>query len=109
MKRGQASCDKVEVGGHTSCWPSSSFGTGVFERMPAPGNDAAMLAMENAVSRRSSPKPGRDEFHAYVNYAFGTETNEEMYGYEQWRQDRLLALKDKYDPQRRFSFYAPIA
>ncbi|KAG6362865.1 hypothetical protein INS49_007960 [Diaporthe citri] len=52
---------------------------------------------------------GQDEFHAYVNYAFGTETNQEIYGYEQWRQDRLLALKDKYDPKRRFSFYAPIA
>ncbi|KAJ4419213.1 hypothetical protein N0V82_005120 [Gnomoniopsis sp. IMI 355080] len=52
---------------------------------------------------------GRKDFHAYVNYAFGTETKEEMYGHEKWRQDKLLALKNKYDPYRRFSFYAPIA
>lgn len=52
---------------------------------------------------------GRDELRAYVNYAFGDETKENMYGYEQSRQDRLLALKNKYDPERRFSFYAPIA
>lgn len=51
----------------------------------------------------------REDFHAYVNYAFGTETKEEMYGHETWRQEKLLALKDKYDPNRRFSFYAPIA
>ncbi|ETS85960.1 hypothetical protein PFICI_03985 [Pestalotiopsis fici W106-1] len=49
------------------------------------------------------------ELHAYVNYAAGDEGKQSWYGYEQWRQDKLLAVKDKYDPQRRFSFYAPIA
>ncbi|KAI1373506.1 putative FAD-dependent oxygenase [Hypoxylon crocopeplum] len=52
---------------------------------------------------------GRTELHAYVNYAFGDETPKNWYGYEQWRQDSLLALKNKYDPMRKFSFYAPIA
>lgn len=52
---------------------------------------------------------GRKELHTYVNYAFGSESKMNMYGYEQWRQDRLLELKNKYDPQRKFSFYAPIA
>ncbi|KAI1098845.1 FAD binding domain protein [Jackrogersella minutella] len=52
---------------------------------------------------------GREEMHTYVNYAFGEETTQNMYGYEQWRQDRLLELKNKYDPQRKFNFYAPIA
>ncbi|KAI1444622.1 FAD binding domain protein [Annulohypoxylon stygium] len=52
---------------------------------------------------------GREEMHTYVNYAYGEETKQNMYGYEQWRQDRLLELKNKYDPQRKFSFYAPIA
>jgi hypothetical protein len=52
---------------------------------------------------------GSDELHSYVNYAFGDETKQNWYGYEQWRQDRLLALKNKYDPDRKFSFYAPIA
>lgn len=52
---------------------------------------------------------GRNELHAYVNYAFGNEEKKQMYGYEQWRQDKLKALKNKYDPDRKFSFYAPIA
>lgn len=52
---------------------------------------------------------GREQLHAYVNYAFGDETAENWYGYEKWRQDRLKALKQKYDPLGKFSFYAPIA
>ncbi|KAI8632202.1 putative FAD-dependent oxygenase [Xylariaceae sp. FL1651] len=52
---------------------------------------------------------GRSELHAYVNYAFGDETPKNWYGYEHPRQQRLLSLKNKYDPDRRFSFYAPIA
>ncbi|KAI0440375.1 putative FAD-dependent oxygenase [Xylaria telfairii] len=51
---------------------------------------------------------GRSELHTYVNYAFGDETRENWYGYEQERQQRLLALKNKYDPHHKFSFYAPI-
>ncbi|RYP61604.1 hypothetical protein DL769_007637 [Monosporascus sp. CRB-8-3] len=52
---------------------------------------------------------GRKELHTYVNYAFGHETQRNWYGYEKWRLERLLELKKKYDPQRKFSFYAPIA
>lgn len=44
----------------------------------------------------------------YVNYAFGNEESEELYGYEKWRLEKLRRLKRKYDPQERFSFYAPI-
>jgi hypothetical protein len=71
--------------------------------------DAKAISVGQEIRDAIREGTGQDEFHAYVNYAFGTETNQEMYGYEQWRQDRLLALKNKYDPQRRFSFYAPIA
>ncbi|OTB02951.1 hypothetical protein M426DRAFT_61219 [Hypoxylon sp. CI-4A] len=52
---------------------------------------------------------GREELHSYVNYAAGDETKQSWYGYEEWRQEKLLALKNKYDPDREFSFYAPIA
>ncbi|KAM5439798.1 hypothetical protein MferCBS31731_004208 [Microsporum ferrugineum] len=51
---------------------------------------------------------GRSEVHTYVNYAFGTETTQQWYGSEQWRQDKLRSLKQKYDPNGTFSFYAPI-
>ncbi|KAL9012927.1 MAG: hypothetical protein Q9173_002348 [Seirophora scorigena] len=46
--------------------------------------------------------------NAYVNYAFGDETQEQVYGYEPWRLERLRGLKRKYDPQGRFNFYEPI-
>ncbi|KKY33735.1 putative fad-dependent oxygenase [Diaporthe ampelina] len=71
--------------------------------------DAKAISVGQEIRDAIREGTGKDEFHAYVNYAFGTETNQEIYGYEQWRQDKLLALKDKYDPQRRCSFYAPIA
>lgn len=71
--------------------------------------DAKAISVGQQIRDAIREGTGQEQFHAYVNYAFGTETNQEMYGYEQWRQDRLLALKDKYDPKRRFSFYAPIA
>ncbi|KAK2755589.1 hypothetical protein FQN54_006529 [Arachnomyces sp. PD_36] len=45
---------------------------------------------------------------AYVNYAYGDEGMEEIYGYEPWRLERLRAAKRKYDPDNRFSFYNPI-
>ncbi|KAL9577457.1 MAG: hypothetical protein Q9212_006351 [Teloschistes hypoglaucus] len=52
-------------------------------------------------------QPGR-KLNVYVNYAFGDETQEQVYGYEPWRLQRLRALKKKYDPQGRFNFYEPI-
>ncbi|KAL8768213.1 MAG: hypothetical protein Q9209_005522 [Squamulea sp. 1 TL-2023] len=56
----------------------------------------------------------RDLFHAgdgpggplntYVNYAYGDETLEQMYGYEEWRIQKLRALKKKWDPYGRFNW-----
>lgn len=51
----------------------------------------------------------REELHTYVNYAFGSESSRECYGAEGWRQNRLKGLKNKYDPEGRFSFYMPVA
>jgi len=45
---------------------------------------------------------------AYVNYAYGDESNEAVYGYEPWRLQRLRALKKKYDPSNRFHFFEPV-
>lgn len=52
---------------------------------------------------------GRDDIRAYINYAYGSETSQQIYGSEKWRLQRLRNLKKKYDPQGKFSFYAPIS
>ncbi|KAI0467422.1 hypothetical protein F4859DRAFT_525339 [Xylaria cf. heliscus] len=44
----------------------------------------------------------------YVNYANGSEPLTSIYGYEDWRLERLIALKAAYDPLNRFRFYNPI-
>ncbi|CAI7618286.1 unnamed protein product [Penicillium discolor] len=49
---------------------------------------------------------GFEDIRAYVNYAYGDETTKQLYGDS---EQRLLALKKKYDPAGKFSFYAPIA
>ncbi|KAJ9610002.1 hypothetical protein H2200_006332 [Cladophialophora chaetospira] len=51
---------------------------------------------------------GSTELKAYVNYAHGDESLGSMYGFEPWRLDRLRKLKKLYDPEEKFSFYAPI-
>lgn len=43
----------------------------------------------------------------YVNYAFGDEPLEQMYGYEPWRLAKLRALKAVYDPKGMFNYYNP--
>ena len=53
-------------------------------------------------------EPGRQK-NTYVNYAFGDEPIESMYGYEPWRLQRLIALKKKYDPKNAFRYYNPIS
>ncbi|KAJ9136904.1 FAD binding domain-containing protein [Pleurostoma richardsiae] len=52
---------------------------------------------------------GESHLNTYINYAYGDETTKDWYGSDSWRQQRLKALKSKYDPKGRFSFYAPIA
>ncbi|KAI1409703.1 FAD binding domain protein [Hypoxylon sp. FL1857] len=74
-----------------------------------PDLDKAAAKLGNDLRQILHEGTGRSELHIYVNYAFGDEKRENWYGYEQWRQERLLALKNKYDPLRKFSFYAPIA
>ncbi|OAA50359.1 FAD binding domain protein [Metarhizium rileyi] len=52
---------------------------------------------------------GQCVYRAYVNYAYGDENPQVWYGSEPWRQSRLTALKQKYDPSGKFSFFGPIA
>ncbi|KAF6792710.1 hypothetical protein CSOJ01_14089 [Colletotrichum sojae] len=49
-----------------------------------------------------------ERLRAYVNYAHGVESLETVYGWEEWRLERLRELKGKWDPQNRMRFYNPI-
>lgn len=44
----------------------------------------------------------------YLNYGHGLERKAEFYGWEPWRQNRLIALKKAYDPEGRFNAYHPV-
>lgn len=61
--------------------------------------EALRTALHNGSKRRT--------MHTYVNYAF-RDSPDEMYGEENWRREKLAALKAKYDPNGRFNFYNPV-
>jgi hypothetical protein len=71
--------------------------------------DAEVKKIGNDVREILRQGTGSSELHTYVNYAYGTEGPKSWYGYESSRQNKLKALKQKYDPKGKFSFYAPIA
>ncbi|KAI1197881.1 hypothetical protein F5X97DRAFT_324097 [Nemania serpens] len=78
----------------------------------APGSkalDETAAKLGNSLRQVVYEASGQNELYTYVNYAFGDESEQNWYGYEQWHLDRLRALKQKYDPRGRFSFYAPIS
>ncbi|KAG9231838.1 FAD binding domain-containing protein [Amylocarpus encephaloides] len=52
-------------------------------------------------------QPGRKPT-TYINYAFGDEPIEQIYGHEPWRLERLRRLKKRYDPKGKFNYYNPI-
>ncbi|KAK4129230.1 FAD-binding domain-containing protein [Parathielavia appendiculata] len=74
-----------------------------------PARDQRAAQLGNQLRQILHQGSGRSQMHTYVNYAYGNESPGDWYGHEQWRQDRLKALKAKYDPKGRFNFYAPAA
>lgn len=77
-----------------------------------PGADNDEIAVKYGHQARemfhAGDLPGRP-FNAYVNYAYGDEGLQAMYGYEPWRLEKLRDLKHTYDPEGKFNFYAPIS
>lgn len=53
-----------------------------------------------------SATSGYSGLAVYMNYAYGDEAPEAIYGAE--KLARLLALKKQYDPQNAFRFYNPL-
>ncbi|KAK2589605.1 hypothetical protein QQS21_012714 [Conoideocrella luteorostrata] len=49
-----------------------------------------------------------ERLRAYVNYAHGNEDLREVYGWEDWRLEKLRELKAKWDPENKMRYYVPI-
>ncbi|KAI0503112.1 FAD-binding domain-containing protein [Xylaria bambusicola] len=49
-----------------------------------------------------------EHLRAYVNYAHGDEDLREVYGWEDWRLQKLRELKAKWDPENKMRYYVPI-
>ncbi|KAH7323177.1 hypothetical protein B0I35DRAFT_468063 [Stachybotrys elegans] len=84
----------------------------LFETIVPEGSDLAEPATQwakESVDIWNAGQPDRLP-STYVNYATGNEweTVESVYGHEEWRLQRLVDLKAKYDPLNRFRYYVPI-
>ncbi|KAL3477598.1 FAD-binding domain-containing protein [Aspergillus californicus] len=51
---------------------------------------------------------GYDRPYVYINYANDDEPLSALYGYDDWRHQKLTELKRKYDPHGFFNAYRPI-
>lgn len=65
------------------------------------GNELRQILIDG-----SKVQDGSASYHSYVNYAYGGESLEDIYGKE--NLERLKKLKKEYDPENKFGFYAPI-
>ncbi|CZR68237.1 probable FAD-dependent oxygenase [Phialocephala subalpina] len=74
-----------------------------------PALDEVAYKLGNQIRQVLYEGSGETSLNTYVNYAYGDETARAWYGSEAWRQERLHALKEGFDPTGKFSFYAPIA
>ncbi|KAI9829259.1 MAG: hypothetical protein M1826_005723 [Phylliscum demangeonii] len=70
--------------------------------------DAQAIAAGQEIRQTLLHGSGSSDLNAYVNYAHGDETLQELYGHDSWRVPKLQELKKHYDPHGRFNFYAPI-
>lgn len=51
---------------------------------------------------------GYERPYGYINYANHDEPLSVLYGYDDWRHERLTNLKNRYDPYGHFNAYRPI-
>jgi FAD/FMN-containing dehydrogenase len=87
----------------------SNFSSGNFVHHPVASINATESAYLYGRQIRDAlfAGSGLKRVSAYVNYAYGDETTEQIYG-EGWRLEKLRKLKREYDPFGRFNFYNPI-
>jgi hypothetical protein len=88
-----------------ACWWSFQHTTDNLRWSCAPG---PRRRQRQADSRSHHSQADSRNLNTYVNYAFGDESQQAMYGYESWRLEKLKQLKRQYDPRGKFNHLAPI-
>lgn len=79
--------------------------------MYLPNSTIDTIAQEFGEKLRGYLLEGSDDpkqLNAYVNYAHGHEPLQAMYGWEDWRLEKLQGLKKQWDSENRMRFYNPI-
>ncbi|KAI8959246.1 hypothetical protein F5Y11DRAFT_333866 [Daldinia sp. FL1419] len=74
------------------------------EAIDAPAQDFGKKLRNYLLEGSDDP----EHLRAYVNYAHGDELLSEVYGWEEWRLEKLRALKKQWDPQNKMRHYVPI-
>ncbi|KAF1850365.1 FAD-binding domain-containing protein [Cucurbitaria berberidis CBS 394.84] len=110
MLEGYAKNRVEEIPGDSSAFPDRDEKVLLSPVLTYPKNASLdATAREIGEKIRNALLEGTDgKLRAYVNYATGVESMEELYGYEPWRLEKLRRLKNEYDPFGKFNFYAPI-
>lgn len=75
---------------------------------PQTKKDALAINAQIKDALYSGVDAAKGKRHAYTNYAIGTESLPEIYGYEAWRLQKLKGLKKAYDPLAKYKFFNPI-
>ncbi|KAI0435515.1 hypothetical protein F4803DRAFT_545350 [Xylaria telfairii] len=79
--------------------------------MYAPNATIDPIAQEFGKKLRQYLLDGSDDpahLRAYVNYADGDEPLPAVYGWENWRLEKLRKLKAQWDPKNTMRYYVPI-
>lgn len=77
---------------------------------PDPAIDPIATALGSKIRQHlldGTDDPSR--MRSYLNYAHGDESVQSLYGWEDWRIERLKELKQKWDPENIMRYYVPIA
>jgi hypothetical protein len=73
----------------------------------APGNVELerLGSMYGKEMRQMIVESSGEQVTTYINYAHGSESQQELYGHEDWRLRKLRRLKKEWDPEGRFGWY----
>ena len=96
------------LGNDYSAFPHRDYFKNVIEIIGAYEDDSVGQKVNDFVRAwrdRFANTSGYDKLHVYQNYAHDDEPLSALYGYQDWRHERLTKLKNAYDPHGFFDGY----